>query len=120
MERVVICLHVGANTVSKVWRFDIDRFTEYTRKSIESELIQLFPDIARKRLRLRMWYLDDLAGEVSNSNALLSAIYLPCYFIATHASLHGVHAGVSSARSVHLSAILYIVTALHAGIYADT
>ena len=64
MERVVICLHVGAETITKVWRFDINRITDYTRKSVENELIQLFPDIARKKLKQRMWYLDDLAGEV--------------------------------------------------------
>ena len=58
------CLHVGAETITKVWRFDINCITDYTRKSVENDLIQLFPDIARKKLKLRMWYLDDLAGEV--------------------------------------------------------
>ena len=78
MKRVVVCLHVGANTVTKVWKFDINRITDYTRKSVENNLIQLFPDIVRKRLKLRMWYLDDLAGEVSNLYALLfisAAVY---------------------------------------------
>ena len=66
MERVVVCLHIGScNPIKKVWRFDVDRITQYSRKKVESELIQLFPDIARKGLKLKIWYLDDLAGEVS-------------------------------------------------------
>ena len=67
MERVVVCLHVGSSdSIKKVWRFDVNRITEYTRKKVESELVQLFPDIARKGLKLNIWYLDDLAGEVSS------------------------------------------------------
>ena len=102
MERVVICLHVGScETIKKVWRFDVNRITEYSRKKAESELVQLFPDIARKGyyyyyyyyqffqrrvtqkarlpvqgarkgLKLKMWYLDDLAGEVSNTDNLVT------------------------------------------------
>ena len=67
MERVVVRLHVGScDTIKKVWRFDVDRITQYSRKKVESELIQLFPDIARKGLKLKIWYVDDLAGEVSS------------------------------------------------------
>ena len=43
----------------------IELLSSYSRKKVESELIQLFPDIARKGLKLKIWYLDDLAGEVS-------------------------------------------------------
>ena len=57
--------------IKKVWRFDVNRITEYSRKKAESELVQLFPDIARKGLKLKMWYLDDLAGEVSNTDNLV-------------------------------------------------
>ena len=72
MERVVVCLHVGScETIKKVWRFDVNMITEYSRKKAESELVQLFPDIARKGLKLKMWYLDDLAGEVSNTDNLV-------------------------------------------------
>ena len=67
MERV-ICLHVGVGTVTKMWRFDVSRITDYTCKSVKTDLIQLFPDIARKGLKLRMWYVDELAGEVSSYN----------------------------------------------------
>jgi len=67
VERVVVCLHVGENTVTKVWRFDTNRIAEYTRQIVEDDLVSLFPDIARKKLKLKMWYVDDLAGEVSSS-----------------------------------------------------
>ena len=46
MERVIICLHVGEDAVTKIWRFDVSRITDYTRKSVEEDLIRLFPDIA--------------------------------------------------------------------------
>ena len=49
----------------KVWRFDVNRITQYSRKKVESELIQLFLDIARKGLKLKIWYLDYLAEEVA-------------------------------------------------------
>ena len=52
-------------TVTKIWRFYVNRISDYTRRSVEADLIQLFPDIARKGLKLRMWYIDELAGEVS-------------------------------------------------------
>lgn len=61
----MICLHVGASTATKIWRFDVNRIVDYTRRSVEADLIQLFPDIARKGLKLRMWYVDEFAGEVS-------------------------------------------------------
>ena len=54
-----------------MWRFDVNRITEYSRKKAESEFVQLFPDIARKGLKLKMWYLDDLAGEINNTDNLV-------------------------------------------------
>ena len=36
-----------------------------TREGLEGELVQLFPDIARKGMKLETWYYDDIAGEVS-------------------------------------------------------
>lgn len=76
MERVVVCLHVGSCDTKKVWRFDVNRITQYSRKKVESELIQLFPDIARKGLKLKIWYLDDLAGEISTD--MVCSIAIAC------------------------------------------
>ena len=65
MERVIICLQIGGDAV---WRFDVSRIRDYTQKSVEEDLVRLFPDIASKKLKLRMWYFDDLAGKVSVAN----------------------------------------------------
>lgn len=68
MERVVVLLHVSSDSggagVKKVWRFDTSRIENYTRASVEAELVQLFPDVARKELKFNLWYEDDLAGKV--------------------------------------------------------
>ena len=68
MERVVVQLHVGDSpeaVVKKVWRFDTSIIEQYDRGGVEAELVQLFPDVARKGLKFDLWYVDDLAGEVS-------------------------------------------------------
>ena len=62
----MICLHIGAaGTVTKIWRFDVNRISDYTHRSVEADLIQLFPDIAHKGLKLRICYIDELVREVS-------------------------------------------------------
>ena len=68
MERVVVQLHAGDSpeaVVKKVWRFDTSNIEQYDRGGVEAELVQLFPDVARKGLKFELWYVDDLAGEVS-------------------------------------------------------
>ena len=69
-ERVVIHLHLGQSVVKKVWRFDPRRLQDYTRSKVEQELIDLFPDVSRKNLKLSLWYEDDLAGEVGLINCI--------------------------------------------------
>lgn len=39
---------------------------DYTRSVVEDELVQLFPDISRRGLKLNLWYEDDIAGDVSD------------------------------------------------------
>lgn len=62
-------LYVGDSTeavvVKKVWRFDPRRIEQYDRAGVEAELVELFPDVARRGLRFDLSYVDDLAGEVS-------------------------------------------------------
>ena len=69
MERVVVQLYVGDSSedvvVKKVWRFDTSRIEQYDRAGVEAELVQLFPDVARRGLRFDLSYVDDLAGEVN-------------------------------------------------------
>ena len=54
MERVVVQLHAGDSpeaVVKKVWRFDTSNIEQYDRGAVEAELVQLFPDVARKGLK---------------------------------------------------------------------
>ena len=67
MERVVVVLHIGSADVRKVWRFDTNSIKQYVRAGVEAELVELFPDVARKGLKFDLWYEDDLAGKVCYS-----------------------------------------------------
>ena len=60
--KVVIELHEGEKSSTKVWRFISDR--EYTKDEVEAEVTSLFPHIVKKGLRLNFFYYDDLAGKV--------------------------------------------------------
>ena len=62
--RVAVYLHIGDGIVKKVWRFLNDDIHNYTRATVQNEIVQLFPDIDRKNLKLQMWYTDELVGKV--------------------------------------------------------
>ena len=65
MSIVVVQLHVGDSpeaVVKKVWRFDASNIEQYDREAVEAELVQ---HVARKGLKFDLWYVDNLAGEVS-------------------------------------------------------
>jgi len=67
MDRVMVLLHLKSEYIHILWRFDpssIGHCRQYTRAEAENELVYLFPDIARKGLKLNLWYEDDFA-EVS-------------------------------------------------------
>ena len=78
MERVAVVLHLRDKeigpTVKKVWRFRKNGIEEYTRAQVQSEIVDLFPDIQRRGLHLELWYTDDLAGDVSCSISPTSRI----------------------------------------------
>ena len=68
--KVAIHLQEGDTKTIKVWRFDGDQLPGYTHERVEQEILELFPHIEKKGLRLRMHYYDDLAGKVYiDSNA---------------------------------------------------
>jgi len=67
MDRVIVLLHLKSQCIHKLWRFDPSSIGQYTRTEAENELVQLFPDIARRNLKLNLWYEDDFAGEVSRT-----------------------------------------------------
>ena len=66
MDRVILLLHLKSGCVRKLWRFDPTNIAQYTRAETKNELVQLFPDIAQRGLKLNLWYEDDFAGEVSS------------------------------------------------------
>uniref|UniRef100_A0A1X7TS05 Uncharacterized protein n=1 Tax=Amphimedon queenslandica TaxID=400682 RepID=A0A1X7TS05_AMPQE len=67
-EKVAVLLHVDDRCIKKAWRFDDSRISFYTRDMVEADLIQLYPDIARKGHKLDLWYFDELIGEVKSES----------------------------------------------------
>ena len=65
MEKLKVILHVGDAAVVKLWRFDPSKIVEYSRNEVEAMLIDLFPDVQKKRLRLEMYYEDELVGKIT-------------------------------------------------------
>ena len=61
-EKVAVSLHVGDRCIKKAWRFDDSHIFFYTRDMVEADIIQLYPDIARKGHKLDLWYFDELIG----------------------------------------------------------
>ena len=62
---IKVVLHVDSANINKVWRFDVSSIAAYTRKAVEKDVAQLFPDISRKGHNLLMWYCDELVREVT-------------------------------------------------------
>lgn len=65
--KVAVALHTSncqEPAIKKVWRFDSTKIREYSREGVEKELASLFPDASSRRLRLELWYLDELVGQV--------------------------------------------------------
>ena len=60
-----LCMfHIGSDVVRKVWRFMRSDVDDYTRTNVERTVVELYPDLKAKGLRLKMWYHDSLAGKV--------------------------------------------------------
>ena len=54
MEKLKVILHVGDTTVVKLWRFDPSKIMEYSQNEVEAMLIDLYPDVRKKGLRLEI------------------------------------------------------------------
>ena len=65
MEKLKVILHVGDTAVVKLWRFDASKIAEYTRNDVEAMIVDLYPDVKKKGLRLDMYYEDELVGKVT-------------------------------------------------------
>ena len=63
--KVAIELHEGTEkTTKKVWRFKADSIPQYSRDVVEAEVLELFPHIQAKDLRLKLFHFDEIAGRV--------------------------------------------------------
>ena len=62
--KVVVKFHIGTDVVRKVWRFMRSDVDDYTKSDVERAVLELYPDLKAKGLRLKMWYHDSLAGKV--------------------------------------------------------
>ena len=59
VEKLKVILHVGDTAVVKLWRFDpaFQNRGVYCRNEVEAMLIDLYPDVQKKGLRLEMYTL---------------------------------------------------------------
>ena len=59
MEKLKVILHVGDTAVVKLWKFDPSKIVEYTpgMKWKLYMLIDLYPDVQKKGLRLEIYTL---------------------------------------------------------------
>ena len=64
LVKIVVELHEGERTTSKIWRFDGGDIQSYTLTGVSSTIRELFPHICKKGFHLRMHHFDDLAGKV--------------------------------------------------------
>ena len=49
MEKLKVILHVGDTAIVKLWRFDPSKIVEYSRNEVEAMLIDLYPDVQKKK-----------------------------------------------------------------------
>ena len=64
MYKIVVKLHVGGDVVRKVWRYCSADIEDSTKTDVEGAVLELYPAIKKKGLRLKFWYYDTLAGKV--------------------------------------------------------
>ena len=78
--KVIIHLHEGAVSTTKLWRFDADCLKEYTLDGLKCEILSLFPHLQKKKLSVNVWHVDDLVGKVSYTLVLASTYYSVSFY----------------------------------------
>lgn len=63
--KVCVCLMQGEMYARKVWRFDDNDIVTVWRELSESQLLEMFPKVKSRGLRLDLTYEDKLVGEVN-------------------------------------------------------
>ena len=65
LRKVRIEWRNGDENVRKVWRFDAENLEIYSRKHLEKELADMFPQLKSKGYRLEHSYEDSLVGKIT-------------------------------------------------------
>ena len=62
--KIAVVLQQGEKTTRKPWRFNPSDIAAYRLADVEEDILQLFPDVAKKDCRLTIQYKDSLVGDV--------------------------------------------------------
>ena len=63
--KVIVLLHEGDTSTSKLWSFEAESIQEYTFLKIQGEVLSLFPHLKEKNYSVELWHEDDLVGKVN-------------------------------------------------------
>ena len=66
--KVVVELHEGAATSTKLWRFNPSEV--YTLQNVCSDVLALFPHLLKKGLTVELSHVDDFVGKVYIAEAI--------------------------------------------------
>ena len=63
MIKIIVELHQGEQTTTKIWRYNSHK--KYQQKMVSQEILQLFPQVVKRGLGLNLFHFDELAGKVA-------------------------------------------------------
>lgn len=61
--KIIVKLHQGEQTTTKIWRYNSHE--KYMKDAVCYEVLQLFPQVTKRGLGLKLFHFDELAGKVS-------------------------------------------------------
>ena len=64
--KVVVKLHEGERTNTKLWRFTSPHL--YTLEMVRKEILSLFPHLVKKDMMVDLSYIDDFVGKVKTNH----------------------------------------------------
>ena len=62
--KIAVVLQQGDKSTRKPWRFSPSDISTYRLADVEEDILQLFPDVAKRDSRLTFKYKDSLVGDV--------------------------------------------------------
>jgi len=62
--KIAVVLQQGDKITRKPWRFNPSDISNYRLADVEENILQLFPDVAKRDSRLTFQYKDSLIGDV--------------------------------------------------------